>query len=1093
MAQTNVLSISLKDYKKQIDSLRGSLLTLQKGSAEYDKVLADIRGKQEKLNQVMADTKGTVAAAENSMNALKAQLKDMKKEAGNLDVGSDRFKELSVQILETTNKLKDLEATQGTFSRNVGNYESALAPLKSQLKEVTQEMATMLSQGVAPTDAAFLALAQKAGDMKDAIADANSVISHFADDTKGLSTAIDLAKTGTAIYGTYKGALSIFGIENENVTKSMEIMGGVMTTLTSLQQLQTALVDRASITYRAYQGVVELSNKALAALGLTTKATAAATATDTTATVANTTAMVANTTATTAATVATNLFKKALIATGIGAVVVAVGELVAHLGDLVEGFKNACRWVGESTGLIHKQTAAEKAAVEQQKKYREELDALSKKQKELNETNIELTSSYTQLKAIWDSLDTLQDRQKFVEQYKNEMSALGAEINNVNDAEKFFSNQGASDFAKSIEIRAKLVIKQTQLMNTLKKIEDATANGAWAGPHLNALLQEKADILAEIVSLSRELSDFSTKYTSTSISTSKTSKTPKTSTTKESIDIAADLEEITKKWTESIDEVIFRQKLLEAQGRSTLQSQSEMYRGIYELNRDYYRSINDQLMNYYDKKKLTEKEIDEIDRKVYENNINIRKNIRQYQIDDAEFRVRLAKETARKIINEAQDAAKQGQFLVEKAAGPEYMEQAFPNFNIIEDYIKLFSDINPEIAKAIIKSDKSLSKATQDYIGELLDESYTENLDKQKEYQRKIEEDRLKYQETYISSIKFAKDLAAKEIGKANLEIVDQERALLEKENEINEQYEAKIKEIESKRPEVEENLAAIAREYGEDSLEYIARKDAFDKQVEEIEIAHNEALLEIMNERKAIEDQALQIGLADPSILTIEEEIYREEEKLTSEHYKKLAKIEADYQKETKNRNKQKLNSWLNFSSGVASIIDNVADIMEEDIVRQKEEGKITEEEAKKRFETVKAMQIAAATVDMLAGAVGGFMGAMQDKSIFPSWLRPVLGGVYAAAALTAGAANIASIKSTQFGSSGSSSGTSSVPATRDAVNIDFSGVNVNPLIDETADINRMTTLSETQSGDTRVYILQSDLEDSSRQVQIRQNNTTF
>lgn len=133
MASENILSISLKDYKKQIDDLKGSLLGLAKGSDDYQKVLDEVRDKQSKLTEVLNDCKKSAEPAANSMNMLKEQLKQLKQEAGNLDIGSEKFKELSGQILDTTNKLKSLEESQGTFSRNVGNYTGSMIDAFGQM------------------------------------------------------------------------------------------------------------------------------------------------------------------------------------------------------------------------------------------------------------------------------------------------------------------------------------------------------------------------------------------------------------------------------------------------------------------------------------------------------------------------------------------------------------------------------------------------------------------------------------------------------------------------------------------------------------------------------------------------------------------------------------------------------------------------------------------------------------------------------------------------------------------------------------------------------------------------------------------------
>lgn len=972
MAET-VLSISLKEYKKEIEDLKGSLLGLKKGSDEYTKVLDEVRERESKLREVMADVKKTADASEDSMNGLKQKLKELKQEIGNEKIGTDRFNELSKSILETTDKLKVLEEAQGTFSRNVGNYESGVVSLKSQLKEITAQMAEMLDRGVSPTDEAFVELAKKAGDLKDAMADSNAVIAHYANDTKGLATVVDLAKTGAAAFGAYKGVLSAFGIENENVNNSLQTLVGITTTLNSLQTLQTALVDRASITYRVYHGVVTLASTAMDKLGLTTKATTTAENVATVATNAHTGAITAQTIATKAATVATNLFKKALIATGIGALVVVVGELVAHFNDLVKGFKSAFNWIGKVTGLIKEQTAAEKAQAEASKRHKQELDELAKKEKDLNEENIGLLTSFTKLKAIWDNLSSVQDRVKFVERYKNEMSSLGVEVNNVNDAERFFSKDGTQAFAKSIEIRARLLLKQQELMNNIRREEELVAQQAMGDALLK--VQDQRDVIkSEIIKLSSELD----KYTPKSTTTKTTTKTSST-TTKPKADISGSMEEYEKSYDEQIRSLNYMYDLLDAQGKKTTQDEIERISSIYVIRTDIIQKEIEDREKQLENQKIDAEQRKSIEKDVYDLNQELIDADREYNIEYEKLKVKLKEETLKKL-NE----------LTKKSIEEE--NKSFKSMNVVSIYADMLKDSKPEIANAIV-STLSVSDEDKEKILSSIEQLNSENLNKVREYQIEIENEEYEHQQRLIQIQKDA--------------------------------------------------LVEIGIEFGEDSEEYLNQKQL----------------------------------------------VYQKEEEAERKHQQNLIKIEAEHDKSVKNRNRAKLNSYLNLADGIASVMDNVAGIMQEDIQRQEEEGKISEEEAKKRFETVKAFQIAAATIDMFAGAVGGFMGAMQDKSIFPSWLRPVLGGVYATAALTAGAANISAIKSQQFGGGGSSAG----GAARQAVNVDFSGVQVNPLLDQQADINRLTTLSETQPSEQRVYILQSDITDSQKQVKIRQENTTF
>lgn len=95
-----------------------------------------------------------------------------------------------------------------------------------------------------------------------------------------------------------------------------------------------------------------------------------------------------------------------------------------------------------------------------------------------------------------------------------------------------------------------------------------------------------------------------------------------------------------------------------------------------------------------------------------------------------------------------------------------------------------------------------------------------------------------------------------------------------------------------------------------------------------------------------------------------------------------------------------------------------NVADIYEEDIKNRQKKGKIDEKQAKKEFENLKALQIAQAVINTLAGSVGAFL---QASEAYPAPYGQIIGGVAAAAATAAGIAQIAKIRNTEYGGSSS------------------------------------------------------------------------
>lgn len=115
---------SLKDYKKHIDELRGSLLQLDETSEEYQKIAQEVANEQNKLNEVMKVGKTNTDAAEGSYNQLAQTMSELKKQWKATADETERA-DLGKQILDINNQLKELDASTGNYQRNVGDYANA--------------------------------------------------------------------------------------------------------------------------------------------------------------------------------------------------------------------------------------------------------------------------------------------------------------------------------------------------------------------------------------------------------------------------------------------------------------------------------------------------------------------------------------------------------------------------------------------------------------------------------------------------------------------------------------------------------------------------------------------------------------------------------------------------------------------------------------------------------------------------------------------------------------------------------------------------------------------------------------------------------
>lgn len=129
--ETKVLSVdvggaitNIKEYKQHIEELKGTLLGLEKGTEQYNAVATELVKEQQKLTEVMDVAKGKGEAVEGSYDNLSKTMSELKKQFKATGDEAERTN-LALKINDINNQLKDMDASVGVFSRNVGNYSAA--------------------------------------------------------------------------------------------------------------------------------------------------------------------------------------------------------------------------------------------------------------------------------------------------------------------------------------------------------------------------------------------------------------------------------------------------------------------------------------------------------------------------------------------------------------------------------------------------------------------------------------------------------------------------------------------------------------------------------------------------------------------------------------------------------------------------------------------------------------------------------------------------------------------------------------------------------------------------------------------------------
>lgn len=275
--------------------------------------------------------KKQLALKQASKNALNPQLA-LEYEKGLEKVNT----ELKVMYGEL-DKMQNAGNVLDEFATETENADKKSKSLKTQLRELKQELALMEDQGLDNTKR-FEELSITAGQLEDQIGDTAARIRALASDTKYIDATIQAVTALTAGFGVAQGLVGLFGQENEELAKALQKVNSVMVILQGLQAIQNILQK---------QNILAI---------LTTRTAKTA---ETVATVTHTGAVVADTVATEGATVATTAFSAALAANPIGIVLVALGALVAAIsyfsdnaGDAEEQQKNLNDALAEANAIM---------------------------------------------------------------------------------------------------------------------------------------------------------------------------------------------------------------------------------------------------------------------------------------------------------------------------------------------------------------------------------------------------------------------------------------------------------------------------------------------------------------------------------------------------------------------------------------------------------------------------------------------------------------------------------------------------------------------------------------------------------------------
>jgi len=185
---------------------------------------------------------------------------------------------------------------------------ASVGSLKKQLREAQAEVSTLADKFGATSKEAVIA-AKKAAELKDRIADSKALTDAYNPDQKFKALTASLSGVAGG-FGAVQGAMALFGVESEDVQKTLLKVQSAMAISQGLNSIGDSIDSFKTLgnqikTLTVFQKANEMANKAAAfslkALGISAEVTSTS----------------------------FKVMKTAIISTGIGVLVIALGEAIA--------------------------------------------------------------------------------------------------------------------------------------------------------------------------------------------------------------------------------------------------------------------------------------------------------------------------------------------------------------------------------------------------------------------------------------------------------------------------------------------------------------------------------------------------------------------------------------------------------------------------------------------------------------------------------------------------------------------------------------------------------------------------------------------
>lgn len=445
-------------FNATAESIRSALKQIGVACAEHEEKIESLEAEYKRLGSEASAA--FMQGRDDEVRRIKEQQAVIQ---GEITVRKACLKELR----EYSDVLENAATKQEEHRKKIEENANAADSMRTRIKELKEEMMSLVDQGIDEQSAHYQALKDELGRLQDIQSDVMQQGRILANDEAQYQGIISGLSGVAGGLSAATGAMSLFAGENEDLQKVMTKVQSVMAITIGLQQVSEALNKDSAFTLVTLRSAKEWWANAVAKAAAAENIENAAIANNTAATALNTASKGANAGASGAASTAhtanagaiatetvaakAGTFANLSLAGAFRAVGIAI-KTIPVFGWVVAGISALIAVVSH---FVSKANEAKKAA-------KEFGDAVA-------ENAYKPIGTIMQLSNEWDKLgDNLAAKEKFIDENRQKFDELGVAVRNTRDAENLLVANKDAFIAAQIA-KAKALAMITQMQEKVKK------------------------------------------------------------------------------------------------------------------------------------------------------------------------------------------------------------------------------------------------------------------------------------------------------------------------------------------------------------------------------------------------------------------------------------------------------------------------------------------------------------------------------------------------------------------------------------------------------------------------------------------------